>query len=92
MRRGFGRHLSRADLDLPALGFARMRGERAGVFERGLRAARYVQLDVRVTEADVRQREARIEPERLIERSRRVDPDVRMQVRQALVVHRLRVG
>ena len=56
-----------------------------------LRLRRRVQLDERDAQAGVGDRQRRIDPQRLVERARRFDPDVGMQVGEALVVERLRL-
>jgi outer membrane protein assembly factor BamB len=55
------------------------------------RALGQVELAQRVTEAKLTHRETRIQPQRLVERPRRIDPAKRVQERQALVVIRLRL-
>ena len=64
--------------------------ERSRALDRRLRLGRRIQLDERDAQAGVGNRQRRIDAQRLVERTRRFDPDVGMQVGQALVVERLR--
>ena len=50
----------------------------------------FVELDVGVAQADVSEREAWIAAQRLMKRARRFDPDVGVEIREALVVKPLR--
>jgi hypothetical protein len=63
----------------------------AGGGDRLLRVLRPIQLDQHDAEADVRERELRVDLERRVERPRCFDPDGAVQIRQALVVQRLRL-
>ena len=63
----------------------RLRGDRLPRL-RGL-----VQLDVGVAQSDVRERELRIESQRLMKRSRRFDPHIVVQVGETLIVETLRL-
>ena len=71
---------------------ASRRRERLRARERLARRGRRVQLGVGEREPGVRDRERRIEPQRLVKRSRRFEPARRMQIRKALIVERLRLG
>src|SRR6185503_17644463 len=52
---------------------------------------RCVQLGVRDRQPGLRHRQLRIEPQRLVERARRLEPDVGMQMREPLIVKSLRL-
>jgi hypothetical protein len=77
---------------VPPLVIRKRRAQRPGARESGARIRRLVQLDVHVAQTDLRQRELRIEPQRLVERAPRLDPAVGMQIREPLIVERLGVG
>ena len=64
--------------------------ERLRAIQGGTGVVRGIQLGIRDGQATVRHRQLRVEPQRLIERARRLNPDERVQVRQALIVEGLR--
>ena len=88
-RRVFGRHLQRARVDVRAVVIGRR--QRSGAVEGGVRSRRGIQLRVRDRQAQMRHGQLRVEPQRLVERPRRLEPHIGMQVREPLIVKRLRL-
>ena len=90
VRRAFGCHLRRTNLDMAPVVVAGREG--LGAIQGRTRVVRRVQLGIGDGQAEVRHRQLRIEPQRLVERARRLNPRVRVQGRQALIVKGLRLA
>ena len=76
LARRFGGHLQRARLDVRAVVLRRPRRQGTSALDGRLRLRRRVQLRQGDAQAGVGDRERRIDPQRLVERAGRFDPDV----------------
>src|SRR5207249_797843 len=83
--------LYRPQLDAAALARAGRRGAGTRLPDRGAGGRGVFEAGVRPAEPEVGHRETRIGAQRLVERAGRLDPDVRMKIRDALVVESLGV-
>ncbi len=90
-RRGFSGSLRKARIDMQPIVLAGLGFERTRSIESTSRRRRLIEFGVRNRQPHVSHRETWIHPQRLIEGARGFDPQVAVQVRQALVVVRLRV-
>ena len=84
--------LDPAQRDAPALARRQARGERLGLVQLAPRRRLVFEGGRDAREPDVGERQLRVEPQRLAEGARRLDPDVGVQVGDALVVERLGLG
>ena len=73
-----------AQRDAASLARARVPGQFAGAAERGARTGWTVDLPFGVAEPDIRHRQVGIEPERLMKRPGRLNPDIGMKVGRVL--------
>ena len=88
-RRVFGRHLQRPRGHVPTVVICARQRLRA--HQRRSGRLRDVELHVGDRQTEMRQREPGIDSQRLVEGTRRLDPDVRVQVGEALIVESLRL-
>ena len=90
--RFFSGHLRRSRLDVVTFMRRHLRGHGSCQLDRLTRLGGFVHLTVGVAEADLRQREPGIAAQRLIERTRRFNPYIGVQVGKPLIVEALCVG
>ena len=86
-----GRHLERARFDVRAIVGRRGLADRLCAFDGRSRQGRLVQLGEGHAQSHMGHRQRGVDPERLVERTRRFHPEIRMQVGQPLVVKGLGV-
>ena len=89
---GLGLELQCPQLDVATIVVREFEGSRTRTIERGTGVGRFVQLRQTHAEAAVRERKGRVEPQRLIERSRGLNPHIGVEIGESLIVEALRIG
>ena len=90
LRRVARTKLQRSQLDAKAFASAHALCQRLRAGRRGPGARRVAELGQRIAQAHLRERDAVVGAQGLVERSGRFDPEERVEVREALVVKGLR--